>query len=105
TLHSFCFRHIVLPFIHLTPLPKKYPIKVASTSEIEALQQQAIDDVIGEGHWESRFDKYRREHLDREDASWQEDDENAAEVIQGYEKYLDAEALIDFDGMILIGLY
>ena len=28
-----------------------------------------------------------------------------AEVIRAYENYLDAEGFIDFDGMILIGLY
>ena len=105
TLHSFCLRHIVLPFAHLTSLPKKYPIRVASTSEIEGLQQKAIDDIFGNRRWDSSIDKYRREHLDRQDASWQEDDENAAEVIQAYENYLDAEGLIDFDGMILIGLH
>ena len=105
TLHSFCLRHIVLPFAHLTSLPKKYPIRVASTSEIEGLQQKAIDDILGNRRWDSSIDKYRREHLDRQDASWQEDDENVAEVIQAYENYLDAEGLIDFDGMILIGLH
>ena len=105
TLHSFCLRHIVLPFAHLTALPKKYPIRVASTSEIELFQQKAINDILGDGRWESRIDKYRREHLDREDADWQEDDENAARVIQAYEDYLDEEGLIDFDGMILIGLH
>ncbi len=105
TLHSFCLRHIVLPFARLTALPKKYPITVASTSEIERLQQRAIDDILGYGRWDSSIDKYRREHLDRQDASWQEDDENAARVIEAYENYLDGEGLIDFDGMILIGLY
>jgi DNA helicase-2/ATP-dependent DNA helicase PcrA len=105
TLHSFCLRHIVLPFAHLTSLPKTYPIKVASTNEIETLHQKAVNDIIGDGYWEPRFDKYRREHLDRLDASWRDDDENAAEVIQAYESCLDEQGLIDFDGMILIGLH
>jgi DNA helicase-2/ATP-dependent DNA helicase PcrA len=105
TLHSFCLRHIVLPFAHLSALPKKYPIKVASTREIEIFQQNAVDEIIGDGKWDSRFDKYRREHLDRQAPSWREDDEISADVIETYETYLDQEGLIDFDGMILIGLH
>ena len=65
TLHSFCLQNIVVPYTHLTPLPKTYPIKVASLSEVEKLQQQALDRTIGNGQWGLRFDKYRRSHLER----------------------------------------
>ena len=106
TLHSFCLQHVVLPYIHLTPLPKKLPITVASSSESERLQQKAVDEVIGRNdRWGPRFDKYRRSHLDRAKPEWLSDDEETAKAIERYESLLDASGLIDFDGMILIGLH
>jgi len=106
TLHSFCLRHVVLPYVHLTPLPKKYPITVASTAETQALQQEALDKTIGtDQKWGPRFDKYRRNHLDRTAPAWLEDDGDAARAIEKYESILDEKGLIDFDGMVLIGLH
>jgi DNA helicase-2/ATP-dependent DNA helicase PcrA len=105
TLHSFCLQHIVLPYAHLTPLPKKYPITVASTEEMEKFQQEALDKTIGNERWGPRFDKYRRSHLDRTGTNWQSDDGDAANAIEKYESLLDEHGLIDFDGMVLIGLH
>jgi DNA helicase-2/ATP-dependent DNA helicase PcrA len=105
TLHSFCLKHVVLPYVHLTPLPKKYPIKVATTDETQKLQQDALDKTIGSEKWGPRFDKYRRNHLDRNAPEWKSQDEDAANAIEEYEKLLDQHGLIDFDGMVLIGLY
>lgn len=106
TVHSFCLQHIILPYAHLTPLSKTYPITVASTSEAQALQQKALDKTIGtHQQWGPRFDKYRRTHLNRTARSWLEDDEGAARAIEKYETLLDEKGLIDFDGMVLIGLH
>lgn len=106
TLHSFCLRHVVLPYAHLTSLPKKYPITVASTAETQALQQEALDKTIGTNErWGARFDKYRRNHLDRTAPAWLADDSDAASAIEKYESLLDEKGLIDFDGMVLIGFY
>ena len=105
TVHSFCLQHIVLPYAHLTPLPKKYPIKVASADEVERLQQKALDETIGNERWGPRFDKYRRNHLDRTAPEWRSDDEETACAIEKYEALLDEQGLIDFDGMVLIGLH
>lgn len=106
TLHSFCLQHIVLPYVHLTPLPKKYPITVASTDEVERLQQKAVDETVGNNErWGPRFDKYRRNHLDRTADEWRSDDEETALAIDRYEALLDEKGLIDFDGMVLIGLH
>ncbi len=105
TLHSFCLQHIILPYGYLTPLSKKYPIKVASTSEVGRLQQKALDQTIGNTPWGPTFDKYRRCHLDRMAPTWLSDDVEAARAIEKYESLLDEEGLIDFDGMILIGLH
>ncbi|MBE3037635.1 MAG: ATP-dependent helicase [Chloroflexi bacterium] len=105
TLHSFCLQHIVLPYAHLTPLPKKYPITVASTEEMENLKQEALDKTIANEQWGPRFDKYRRSHLDRTAANWHGDDLDAAAAIEKYEALLDDRGLIDYDGMVLIGLH
>lgn len=105
TLHSFCLQHIVLPYAHLTPLPKKYPIAVASTSDVRRLQQRALDETIGNEQWGTRFDKYRRTYLDRAVSQWRSDDEDAAHAIERYESLLDEQGLIDFDGMVLVGLH
>ena len=51
TLHSFCLQHIVLPYAHLTSLPKKYPITVATIDEVKELQQEALDKTIGSERW------------------------------------------------------
>jgi len=105
TLHSFCLKHIILPYAHLTPLPKKYPIKVATEDETEKFKQMALDKTIGSEKWGPRFDKYRRNHLDRNAPEWRSQDEDAANTIEEYEKLLDQQGLIDFDGMVLIGLH
>jgi DNA helicase-2/ATP-dependent DNA helicase PcrA len=105
TLHSFCLKYIILPFVHLTPLPKKVPIKVATTEEVQSLQAKALSRVIGDEQWGLRFDRYRRTHLDREAPEWLSDDEDAARAIEMFESLLDEQGLIDFDGMVLIGLH
>lgn len=106
TLHSFCLQHIVLPYAHLASIPKKYPISVASAKEIEKLQEQAIEATLGTNtRWGPRFDRYRRMYLDRQAGEWRSVDAEAARAIETYEALLDAEGLVDFDGMVLLGLY
>ena len=105
TLHSFCLQHIILPYLHLTPIPKKYPLTVATSAQSARLKQKAIDKTIGNQQWNSFFDKYRRTHLDRGIPAWRDDDEEKAVAIEKYEELLDQEGLIDFDGMVLIGLH
>lgn len=105
TLHSFCLRHIVLPYAHLTPLPKRYPITIASTDDARDLQQQALFATIGNVPWGPAFDRYRRNHLDRTAPEWLSDDADTARAVEAYEALLDEKGLIDFDGMVLIGLH
>ena len=105
TLHSFCLQHIISPYAHLTPLPKKFPINVASIDEVDRLRDQALRMTIGDERWTARFDRYRRDHLDRNTPEWNSDDEDAARAIEKYEFLLDELGLIDFDGMVLIGLH
>ena len=106
TLHGFCLKHIVIPYAELAELPKTYPIAVASVSETEAVKQEALGRTIGiDERWDIRFERYRRTVLDRDSQEWHTKDEQAAEVIEAYESILDERGLIDFDGMVLIGLH
>ncbi len=105
TLHGFCLKHIVIPYAELAGLPKTYPITVASVSETNAIQQEALDYTGVTDRWGPRFDAYRRKILDRDSDEWRTKDEQAAEVIEAYENILDERGLIDFDGMVLIGLH
>ncbi|MDZ7816961.1 MAG: ATP-dependent helicase [Planctomycetota bacterium] len=105
TLHGFCLKHIVLPYAQLAKLPKTYPITVASTVETNTIQQEALAQTIGGDHRWERFQRYRRIILDRKSEEWRTKDERAAQVIEAYESILDTKGLIDFDGMVLIGLH
>lgn len=106
TLHSFCLQHIVLPYAQLAKLSKIFPITVASTTEAKSIQENALSKTIGiDTRWGVRFDSYRRTYLDRTSSEWLENDEEAANVIETYEALLDENGLIDFDGMVLIGLH
>lgn len=107
TLHTFCLKHIVIPYAQIARIPKKYPIKVASETDIESIRQKTLGQVIGiNERWrEDRFDKYRRTILDRNSEEWRTQDEQAAQVIEAYERELDERGLIDFDGMVLLGLH
>jgi len=105
TLHSFCLQHIVVPFAHLTSVPKKYPIMIATADEVKGLQEVALNNSFGDERWEPKFDRYRRSHLDRTSPEWRSDDEDIANAIERYEFLLDERGLIDFDGMVLIGLH
>ena len=106
TLHSFCLQHIILPYAQLAKLPKTFPITVATITEAISLQEEALGGTIGvDSRWGVRFDIYRRTCLDRTSSEWQGNDNEAANVIETYESLLDEKGLIDFDGMVLIGLH
>ncbi len=106
TLHAFCLKHIVVPYAQLAEIPKNYPIEVASEAQLASIRQEVLGKTIGVNErWKSEFDKYRRTILDRNSEEWQTQNEQAARVIDAYELELDKRGLIDFDGMVLMGLY
>ncbi len=107
TVHSFCLKAIVQPFARLTDENLPNPLKVATEQEKSASLQAALDKHIGNEspfRWETRIGSYRRTYLDRDSKKWRETDEDAARVIETYEKTLHQRGLIDFDDMVLIGL-
>lgn len=108
TVHSFCLHHIVKPFAHLAGLDLPDPIKVAPPSIQRRIFKRAIDVEVASTEdasvWRTRADRYRRTHIDRDDPLWLENEE-LARVIESYEVGLRAEGYIDFDDMVLVGLY
>jgi len=107
TVHSFCLRHVVMPYAGLGGLALPSALAVASNREQDVLFEQAVGEEIGMHErpesWKTRVDEYRRTHLDRDNAAWLEDPQ-LARLIERYEAKLRAKGLIDFDDMMFGGL-
>jgi DNA helicase-2/ATP-dependent DNA helicase PcrA len=107
TVHSFCLTQVLLPFGKLAGAGLPDPIAVAASSEQRATFRTALDYTISRDErtnlWKTRFDKYRRTHLDRTSPAFQTDDPQLAALIIAYERNLRTGGWIDFDDMMLIG--
>jgi DNA helicase-2/ATP-dependent DNA helicase PcrA len=108
TVHSFCFQHVVVPFAQLGGLKIANPIRVATDSEKDKCFADALGKVVSVNenprNWDLRCSTYRRKYLDRDHPLWLEKDEQAARVIEEFERTLRKHGLIDFDDMMLLGL-
>jgi DNA helicase II / ATP-dependent DNA helicase PcrA len=108
TIHSFCLKHVVVPYARLAGLDLPEDLAIALPSEQQRTFEEALGKVVSpdvrpEG-WRTGFDKYRRTHLDRDAPEWLGDDDQSAALIEEYEAALRRKGLIDFDDMMLIGL-
>lgn len=107
TIHSFCLKHVILPYGRLARLDLPAEVAVALPSEQDRFFEEAFSEVYGENTnpsgWRTGFDKYRRTHLDRDDPAWRKDDDDLAELIEKYEALLRKNGLVDFDDMMLLG--
>ena len=108
TVHSFCLQHIVLPYARIGGVPVPEPLNVATTDERDNCWAAAVGQVAGADQnprdWVFRCEVYRRTHLDRNEPEWRGDYEDAAKVIEEYEKRLQEGGLVDFETMVLLGL-
>lgn len=104
TVHSFCLQHIILPYAHLTSISVPSPFKVGSEKEIKIVQQQAFDNCGVNYYWTSRIDYHRRVYLDRSSSDWIERDEEAARLIEEYERLLLELGFVDYDWIVLTSL-
>jgi DNA helicase-2/ATP-dependent DNA helicase PcrA len=108
TLHSFCLQHIVLPYARLAGIAIPDPVSVATDDERNKCWAAAVEGTLGASEnprdWAFRCDVYRRTHLDRDKPEWYGDYEDAAKIIEAYERALLAGGLVDFDSMVLMGL-
>ncbi|WZE72012.1 UvrD-helicase domain-containing protein [Macrococcus sp. CCM 2573] len=110
TVHSFCLNHVIKPYKHLanTNLPKK--IKVATTSEVRETMLRTFNLTIGKNErytssWSTAFNVYRRTFIERKSSEWKTNDSDIAEWILNYENSLRHQGLIDYDDMVLNGLW
>jgi len=107
TIHSFCLKHVVLPYAKLAGVQLPEELAVASPSDQARLFERALFQVKDESEyppaWRTRCDKYRRTYLDRAGPGWLQDQE-LAQLIETYEELLRNEGLIDFEDMVLVGL-
>jgi DNA helicase-2/ATP-dependent DNA helicase PcrA len=108
TLHSFCLQHIVLPYARIAGIHVPDPLNVATTEERNKCWAKAVEEIVGVNEkpsdWMFRCDHYRRTHLDRDSPKWHGDFEDAAKVIESYERRLVRQGLVDFEMMVYWGL-
>lgn len=110
TVHSFCLNHVIKPYKHLvnTNLPKD--IKVATSKQVKDTMLQTFNLTIGKNEkhtssWSQAFEIYRRTFINRKSPEWGIEDKDVAEWILNYENALREKGLIDFDDMVLNGLW
>lgn len=108
TVHSFCFQQIIIPFGRLAKIDLPQPLAVASPDEAGTLRDSTIKNVmtadVNLWHWNRRFNVFRHTNLDRHREGFRPNDEEAAAVVEKYEKQLRAMGLTDFDQMVEYGL-
>jgi superfamily I DNA/RNA helicase len=107
TVHSFCLTELVLPYARLAEIDVPDPLVVASPSQSREFFRQAHIQELGSPppNWfRVECDKLRRTILDRNGSEWKTWTKRETRVVEAYETLLLRNALIDFDGLILVGV-
>ena len=107
TVHSFCLTELVLPFGKLANLPVPDPFSIASPTKATQVFNESCRKIMGSvqrSYFKTECDRLRRTFLDRQSQDWN-GHQNNKKVIQQYEQDLLAQGMIDFDGLVLWGLY
>ena len=91
TIHSFSLKNVVAPFAATAGMQLPQPIKVATQEEQRRAFERAVTHVLGSSAQAHQFtvpiNAYRRTHLDRNAADWNDYPDFAA-VIVDYETRL-----------------
>jgi superfamily I DNA/RNA helicase len=107
TVHSYCLTELVLPYAKLAGIKVPEPIGVASARQSKKLFQEAYSKVLG-GTCPSWFrlecDKLRRSILERGTKEWASWNQRETAVVGAYERLLLANGLIDFEGLVTVGV-
>lgn len=107
TVHSFCLAELVMPYATLAGIAVPNPLVVASPTQARQLFGLAYQQHLG-GNASNSFriacDKLRRTIPDKGGAEWRAWPARETGVIEAYETLLLTNGLIDFDGLILVGL-
>lgn len=106
TLHSFCLKHLVVPFGSLAGLAIPEPISVAPPSVQETIFAAALANTVSldakPSDWKLRFDKHRRMNPSRDTEDWRNDVELSS-LVEEYERLLRQRGMLDFDDLVLLG--
>lgn len=104
TVHSFCLRHLLMPYAQLAGLPVPFPLTVATQKQIDLFIRNVGDSLFGVGHPNKPVElkRHRRSILNRESLAWTSAPELAAWA-EGYEERLRSLGLIDFDDLVIWG--
>lgn len=107
TVHSFALTEIVMPYAAMAGIAVPNPITVATPSKSEELFKQAYHTIKGipPGKWyRMSLDRLRRTVPDKSSAEWKASNAQQTAIIEEYERLLLDSGLIDFDGLVLVGL-
>jgi ATP-dependent DNA helicase Rep/DNA helicase-2/ATP-dependent DNA helicase PcrA len=107
TVHSFCFTELVLPYAKLSGLKVPDPIIVASEAQSRKLFFDAHQEVLrspGQQWFRTECERIRRLIPNKNGEAWKKAVGRETRVIEAYETLLHDNGMIDFDGMVLIGL-
>lgn len=106
TIHSFCLRHIILPFGPLSQIEIPEPVVTASSGQ----QRAAFDDAVRRMRWAGRIPyglvdlgRLRRVYLD-EPVAMSREDADLARLVGYYIAALRRGGLVDYDDLVLLGL-
>ncbi len=104
TVHSFCLRHLLIPYGRLANLSVSFPLTVATQRQSDQLIKHVGDRLFGVGHPNRPVDlgRHRRSILDRGTIAWRSEEQIAAWA-EGYEAELRQAGLIDFDDLVIFG--
>ncbi len=107
TVHSFCLTELVTPYALLAGIAIPNPLVVASPAQARQLFGEAYRQQLGgvAPNWfRTVCDKLRRTIPDKSSVEWRAWSARETGVIEAYEALLLANGLIDFDGLVLVGL-
>lgn len=104
TVHSFCLRHLVMPYARLAGLALPYPLSIATSKQADICRTRAGDALFGvhHPHKVNEMLVHRRMHLDRTKESWRRQPE-LARWAERYDAELRGRGLIDFDDLVIAG--
>lgn len=109
TVHSFCLTQIVQPFAQVAGLQLPLPPRIAQRKDEKDILQQVLRqagyDLSELENWKFRIDNYRKRYPDRAIEEWEQDDPDLAQLVVAYETNMHKRGLIDFDDMVVNGLY
>jgi len=107
TVHSFCLTELVSPYAAMAGIAIPDPLKVATPAQSREFFKQAYQQNVG-GNPSSSFrmscDRLRRTIIDRDSQEWRQWAFRETQVVEAYEALLLKNGVIDFDGLVLVGL-